>query len=171
MTGPVAAVGNRRAFSLVEAAVVLVVLGVLSTVVVLTAAPGDRAAESAAGRTTLERVLAAADQVRDRHGGLVEDLEVYATTIETVTVVAGVPQDREVSLEVEGQALGAAVSTGDGTCFLVRRDWAAAPGEPLVVRAMILPGVSVPCTGTTALAVAGDPERGRTWEMPVLVTE
>lgn len=184
MISPVVTSRLARGFSLVEAAVVMGLIGVLAIVVLPRLSVQQGVAEDAASQSTIEAALDAEQTVRSSTGSFANPADPAGNSALTdvnpdVTFVPGSTASNgtdvvSVALSVDAstgrEVVGLAVRGGDGTCWLTRRDFAALAGAPTILRAYrpnALPGT---CTGDSALLVVPDstkPSYGRSWQKPI----
>lgn len=170
--GPVLTVGamahsgsarRRRGFTMVEAAVVLVVLGVLAGAVVAASRGVTSRTNDTQGRNIL-RGVAAAEEIQYRRfasfvssdAGLAAlDTGATFTTAGGESTIAGAIS---VATGTTGgtEVVGMATLTKSGTCLTLR---VSDPASTLAdTTAQFTPSAGGPCTGATALA-----QTGRAW--------
>ena len=165
---------SARAFTLIEAMLVVFLTGALLTVVVASYGGGRTAASDRATQASLDAVLDAAAAIAAVDGDLAAVTSVRLDAeVDDITVVDGAASDPdEVSVAVDGSGrlVGVAARSDDGACWFARTSLGGSVDDSgdRVAIALAADVASHPCTGSTALALppADADGRGGSWSSP-----
>lgn len=163
----------RRGNTLIEVAVTLVVLAIVSAVVVTVAHPDAGAANNTQARTSLTQALASVEDYRAAHDGDLSTMTAGQIPVVDISIVSGTTPATTVT-EVSAQwtaTVVTAATVGDTGCWFARYDYAATTTPLLLATAET--GDCSAANADTALAPlaatwqAGDP--GQTYSDPILL--
>lgn len=156
--------GLRRGFSLVETVAVFALIAILGTLAAISLSDStDQLAADVAVRANLDGALDATVEAAALTGSPVAELATVEVYAPRVSFTAGVSDRPDlVSYAVANAAAGLAAQGADGTCWLIRRDFAA---TGLVT--VYAYSTTAPCTAASALGLPTAGPRGGSWADPV----
>ena len=155
---------RRSGFSLFETLAVLTIVSVATAVIVGAYSAKGRPGSDEGARSALTSLVdvQTTEMMTNRTPAPVSAL---SGRLPGVTVTTGASDDDStVSVAVDGNIVGAAASTGSGSCWLVRRDFDG--NQSPIVWSVASTGS---CTGERALTTSLAGSRGETSDQPVLI--
>jgi type II secretory pathway pseudopilin PulG len=170
---------KQRAFSLIEASVVLFLLGVISATVISGFSAGTQGTSAQLAQVNVGAVMDAAVNIAAGPAG-VSSATITAARIETTLpeldiVAAGsaptTPGQVGLVVDPETSAIATVARADNGSCFYLRIALAGVGVEPSRRYAVTKPASPAPCTANHALdtLVLAAGTTGTSWSNPVVI--